>query len=464
MKNIIQYIIFTSLILGLSTAFAATDEESFFPEEILGDDVVGAAPAGPRLSPAEAYQRTLSVLKHYQVPEHPSSQAEVEIFSNSQTLAGVQGLLPYIDPKNLLSSIFTLTSTHLLGFDDLSSKTQTDFRVSLKQDSFRNRKSRNADPRFPLRGLRVAIDPGHMGQTKWDLMTGKFVRDNQGNYLSEGIMALQTSLLLKQDLEALGAEVKLTRTGAVPATTIPYEAFTTLPYARNEVQESAHQPWFRQLLSVGTGAPLFKAFDQSAQIKKIFSSKSKDTYYTLREDLWARANIINAFKPDITLIVHYDALPPSNDGNGINPNAPNHAKVFVAGSFQPGELATRKTRKQFAKKLLDQQQWDESILLSKHILTQFNQQMGLQLPNSAGRGRFIAPGIFARNLGLTRAVDHSAVAYLECLFYNRSAEFYAFSKKQHTIVIDGTTYHYSDRLKQVVSSLRQGVINYASEL
>src|SRR5690606_13996088 len=101
--------------------------------------------------------------------------------------------------------------------------------------------------------VKIAIDPGHMGEDLWDKRTGKYVRHTDGRYLSEGILALQVSLLLKRDLENLGAEVLLTRVTADPVSKIPYEQLELEPYIKNEIRESIHQPWFQSLLSAGTG-------------------------------------------------------------------------------------------------------------------------------------------------------------------------------------------------------------------
>lgn len=458
-----KYLIVLGLgfVFNLSAAEASTDNESFFDESEIS--IFTDVTVQQKLTPADIYQRTQSVLEHYKVPALPSSQTDLAPFSGKQSSIAIQKLLPFIDPQNQFTKLFNLSVQQFAGYDDINGKTQKDFLISLHSDSYKYKKVRGAVINAPLRGLRVAIDPGHMGESPWDKMTGKYVYDGKGNYLSEGIMALQVSLLLKQELEALGAQVVLTRSTPAPSTQIPYNDFALEPYILNEIRESTHQPWFQQLLGTGTGVNLFKAFDNSSQIKKMFSQNSKSTYYTLREDLWARADIINEFKPDITLIVHFDILPSDGDGHGLNAKAPNQTKVFIAGGFQNGELASRRTRKQFAKKLLDQKQWDESILLSKHVLNEFNRQMGLTFPKSSAGGTYVAPGIFSRNLGLTRSIDNSAIAYLECLFYNRPDEFYAFSQAKHPMVINGVNYPYSDRLKQVVSSIKQGVINYAND-
>ncbi|MES2768885.1 MAG: hypothetical protein V4596_07035 [Bdellovibrionota bacterium] len=415
------------------------------------------------LTPAEIYTRTQSVLEYYNSPVLSTGQEELVKMNNLQSYSNIQKLLKYFDKQNTFDKLFTLSSNELKGFEDFNGKTKQTLNIKLNPTAAPTTFQRLGTPSSPLRGLRVAIDPGHMGESQWDEMTGKYVK-HQGKYLSEGVMALQTSLLLQSELKALGAEVELTRMGMVPVTEMKYEDLPVTKFAKTELLEHVYSPWFLKLLSSGTGSVLHKAFDQNADRKKLWSDTSRYNYFILKEDLWARADKINNFKPDIVLIIHYDVLPNSGDGHAVNPQAPNQTKIYVAGSYFDIEFGSRKARKQFAKKLLDQNQWNESINLSRNILDQFNSQMGLSYPSGSEGSIPVAPGIFARNLTLPRFLEAPAVAYLECLFYNRPQEFSAFTNTKYPMIINGVNYPYSDRLKQVVSSIKAGVVNYVNNI
>lgn len=443
-----------ALVLFSHIAFATEDENL---EIIPRSETRGFVPT---LTPAETYARTQSVLKYYRSPELPTGQEELVKLGNIQSYSGIKKLLQYFDFHKTFDKLFTLTATELKGFEDYEGKTKQTLNISLAANQPERRAFNFTTLTQPLRGLRVAIDPGHMGTPHWDGVTGKFVKDSKGNYLSEGVMALQTSLLLQSELQQLGATVVLTRNSLEPATDMPMEDLPVAKFARTELLEQTYSPWFLKLLSAGTGSALLNAFDKSPERKKLWDEKYRYNYFILKEDLWARADKIQNFNPDIVLIIHYDVLPYGGNGNALNPNSPNHAKVFVTGAYYDVEFGSRKARKQFAKKLLDQNQWDESIHLSRKILGQMQSQMGLSLPKSAGNSITVEPGIFARNLTLPRFLDAPAIAYLECLFYNRPQEFYAFSNATHPMIINGVNYPYSDRLYQVVTSIKQGVINY----
>jgi N-acetylmuramoyl-L-alanine amidase len=450
---------FLILTVASFSAFATDDEYL----EIIPRDSHDRSFINP-LSPEETYKRTQEVLKYYKSPVLPTGQDELVKMNNFQSSSNIKKLLKYFDMHNTFEKLFTLTSTELKGFEDFEGKTKQTLNVKVTPTlshsiDLQTRIAQEATSTQPLRGLRVAIDPGHMGDD-WDGITGKYVKDNNGNYLSEGVMALQTSLLLQSELKALGAQVVLTRTDTVPATNMNIKDLPVAKFAQAELLEQVYSPWFLKLLGAGTGNALFNAFDNSAERKKIWSEKSRANYFILKEDLWARADKINNFNPDIVLIIHFDVLPSAGDGHGLNAKAPNQTKVFVPGAYFDVEFGSRKARKQFAKKLLDQTQWDESIHLSSEILNQFKSQMGLTFPSASSNSIPVAPGIFARNLTLPRFIHAPATAYLECLFYNRPQEFQALIDTKHPMIINGVSYPYSDRLKQVVSSIKKGVLNY----
>lgn len=445
----------------------ATEDKDFFTSHPHDADYRSS------LLPSEIHARTQSVLNYYQVPAQPSGQGDLADLAGMQSLKDLQKMLPYLDPNKMFSRLFTVTNSDLKSFDDLDGKAQLDFTVNLETLSrfvedlriqdLNERLSKARGTSQPLKGLRVALDPGHMGTKYWDQITGKYVRDNKGNYVSEGVIALQTSLLLKKELAALGATVELTHESLAAVSNVSYENFPVQQFARNELLESSHFPWFQKLLEKGTGASLHQAFDNSPERKKLFAPNSRYTYFVLREDLWARAAKINAFKPDIVLIVHYDTVDLPSDPQAVNPKSPNQTKVFVAGSYLATDFASRKARKQFARKLLDQTQWNLSLKLSRKIITQFQSQMGLDLTQNTGEGLRVESGIFARNLHIPRFLHAPAVAYLECLFYNRPQEFYALANTKHPLMIDGKNVPYSDRLAQVVKVLKDSVVNFAAD-
>src|SRR5690606_18145787 len=77
-------------------------------------------------------------------------------------------------------------------------------------------------PAGPLSGLRVAIDPGHIGGV-WAEMEERSFRIDDRPPLREGDLTLRTARILKPMLEDLGADVHLVRRSAAPVTTLRIE-------------------------------------------------------------------------------------------------------------------------------------------------------------------------------------------------------------------------------------------------
>lgn len=451
------------LLLGalLTLRVFASENESILPPE------EEKSTFEMQISPVDAYERTQAVLKYYGVPADEEPGPYLADLQGQQSAANIQKNLKFLDPMRIFSRFSTVSPQRLSVFQDIDGRRVDDFAVNLgpvfaPRRAFRFEELPVVDPQKPLTGLRVALDPGHMGGSVWDKRTGKYVRDARGRIVSEGVIAYQVAVLLKADLEALGATVLITRNGLNPTTTLDYSTFDLKPFARNELKDLSLSPWFQRLLNAGPPGPaLFNAFDGSAERKRLFSDFERGPYFIERADLWARAAMINAFQADIVLIIHFDTAEPLRDPVGVNPGAPNATKTFVVGAYQSAELSSRSTRKYFARHLLDQRSWDLSLALGRSVLRQFQSRLGLKIAASGGdKAVQVEPGIFARNLQIPRRLTAPAISYLECLFYNRPQEFNAFANATHPLLIDGKNIPYSDRVVDVKSAIREGVLEF----
>ena len=465
----------TVIYIVVSILFIGPHAKSAHRDERVG--VGGTSNLVPMstLSRGEMYQRAMAVLEYYGVPKEDESGPYLADLASSQSLTRIQKVLPFLDPHNVLSRFSELSPQELTTFLDLDSKQLIDVRVPLKKsDSAPTLRPKNlflnsalaGDPNQPLKGLRIALDPGHMGGKFWDDLTSKFVRDRNGRTVSEGVIALQVCILLRQQLQDLGAEVMLTHEGFAPVTNLDYATFDLKPFALSELRDSVNLPWFQNLLNVSPPGPsLYQAFDRSTSLKKLFSNSSRDDYFIKRADLWARADLINNFNADLVLIVHFDTDEPAGNSTGLNSKAPKQTKAFVVGGYQPGELSSREGRKYFTRHLLDGDSWDHSLLLSRSIVQQFQKKMGQSLPTSADEETYvIEPGIFARNLVIPRRLKAPVISYLECLFYNRPDEFEALLKTPHSMIIQGQNVPYSERVVQVTNSIRDGILDYVQQI
>jgi N-acetylmuramoyl-L-alanine amidase len=429
------------------------------------------------LSPQEIFARTEAVLANFGVPAENDSQPLLVNFENLQTNDGLKSLLPYFDPKNGLSKFTQLTSSELNAYQDVSGFQTKDFTASLRADSdtappstliARLRAAQNNPDDLPLQGLRIALDPGHMGTDNWDLLTGKWVRDAAtGRKVSEGVINLQTALLLEAQLTKLGAQVMVTRHELAPVTTQDYASFDVHAWGLRLFREHSLYTWFQGLLAQApVGNALFNAFSASKDFQALLAEKNRATYFN-DSDLQARVDVIAAFQPDITMMIHYDTSAPAADPHGTDPGPAGHrdgTKVYVPGAFDPSEMASREDRVELAEMMLDDAPWKASRSFAHEVVTTMSANLKLPLEHgSPGMTTTVEPGVFTRNLYLLKKYRNSAVAYVECLFYNDRGEFNTFANGNHPMMIGGENRPYSDRQQQVADSLRQAIVQFVKK-
>lgn len=213
-------------------------------------------------------------------------------------------------------------------------------------------------------GFRVALDPGHFGgkygklEQKWVLVDGIL--------LQEGDLTLKTALLLKDKLEKAGMEVFLTRT---------------------EEGKGALEEEF--------AGDDFKSFNA--------------------RDLRRRAELVNAFNPDITLMIHYNVH--SGESNVCKGTSKNYCLAFVPGAFCQGELDTLEDREHLYR-LLATDDLIRSVELSQLVINHLGAKLGIPIKSHEHYMdrvcKRVGKGIYARNLAMTRLV-RGPLAYIEVL-------------------------------------------------
>ena len=174
------------------------------------------------------------------------------------------------------------------------------FNNSRKPLSALNYSKRNRKQYFEnkkeLSGIKIAIDPGHIaGDMKTAMLEKKYIQFNYNNQniaIAEGILTLQTALILKRLLEEQGAEVMLTR--EKPSQTafgITFKEWLEKHF-KNAVDSS------------------YKLNEVTEQEKTFLLTKAtqRDVFRTYFNnlDMRQRAKKINEFAPDLSIIIHYN--------------------------------------------------------------------------------------------------------------------------------------------------------------
>ena len=254
----------------------------------------------------------------------------------------------------------------------------------------------------PLAGMKIAIDPGHLGGA-WARMEERFFQIGDSAPVKEGDMTLRVAELLAPQLKKLGAEVTLLRTSLEPTT--PDRPETLRDAAREE------------LTRLGVATP-HDTYDP-AQIDdpkrgESVQWQSEILFYRISE-IRHRAQVVNEkLRPDLVLCLHFNA-----EAWGGDPTKPefvprNHLHLLVNGSYSAGELRNDDVRFEMLLKLLSRS-YPEELAASETVATVLAGATHLPpyaytTPNAVRVGA--TPYVWARNL-LANRLYRAPVLFLE---------------------------------------------------
>jgi N-acetylmuramoyl-L-alanine amidase len=223
----------------------------------------------------------------------------------------------------------------------------------------------------PLAGLRVAIDPGHLGGA-WASLEQRRLMVGTNPPICEGDLTLRVAKLLKPRLEALGAAVTLVRDTSQPLT--PLRPADLLPV-------------------VSSLAPAEAATSPQKLAERLF-------YRTA--EIHARAQFVNhTLKPDLVLCLHFNA-----EAWG-DPHKPrmverSHLHLLLNGAYSDAEVALPDQRCALLNKLL-QRSHDEEVRVGTSVAAALAAATGLppfQYAPDASNARPVPnqPYLWNRNL------------------------------------------------------------------
>jgi len=244
----------------------------------------------------------------------------------------------------------------------------------------------------PLEGVKIAIDPGHIGGA-WAKMEERWFVVGNGQPVCEGDLTLAVARLLKPQLEALGASVSLVRNDSEPLTPLRPESLleqAIMEGGQGDTQKLAERLFYR-----------------TAEIR-------------------ARAELVNqSIKPDLVLCLHFNAEPWGD------PKAPNlvdrtHFHLLLNGGYTDEELAFADQRFEMLRKLLQRTHRQEATL-GTSVAAAFYQLTGLPpytYPPNTRNARTVDgnPFLWARNLLANRLYD-CPVLFLEPYVMNSQSDY-----------------------------------------
>lgn len=241
-----------------------------------------------------------------------------------------------------------------------------------------------------LAGLRIALDPGHLGG-KWSKMEERWFQVGDSKPVQEGDLALRVARLIAPRLRELGAKVFFVRNNAEPITPMRPSDFKRL--AR------------KILIKNGVPQPRPDALNPNdPQKEQTIRWQSEILFYRYSE-IRRRAVLVNTkLHPDLVLCLHFNA---EGWGDPKNPTLidNNHFHLLVNGSYLPEELELDDERFEMIRRLLSRA-YDEELPLADAVAASLAKETQLppyQYPTTLVTTKVGSTGyVYARNLLATR--------------------------------------------------------------
>ncbi|MFP6882587.1 MAG: hypothetical protein VCA34_16670 [Roseibacillus sp.] len=221
----------------------------------------------------------------------------------------------------------------------------------------------------PLAGLRIAIDPGHLGGT-WAKMEERWYQLGDTLPVTEGDMTMITAKKLKPRLEGLGATVTLVRNDTEPVTSKRPVDFAN--YAARKVP----------------GAP-------DDEVRKL----AERLFYRTAE-IRARAKLVNEeIQPDLILCLHFNAEAWGGDPDNPELTHRNHFHLILHGAYMDEEIAHEDERFEMMHKVFQGVHGEEAAIAAELVKSFARETMLPAYLYALGKPTIrIGPALWARNL------------------------------------------------------------------
>ncbi len=269
-------------------------------------------------------------------------------------------------------------------------------------------------PRAPqgreLAGLKVTLDPGHIGGT-WARMEERWFQVGDSKPVQEGNMTLLVAKLIAPQLRKLGATVSLVREKNAPAT-------DKRPDDLKEVSKKI-------LLRAGNPEPRDNFVGPDDPQKEQTVQWQNERLFYRNSEIRKRAERVNTeLKPDVVLCLHFNA---ESWDDPAKPSLTdrNHLHFLINGAYLPDELAFDDVRFEMIHRLLSRTH-EEELPLGEQFARTMSQRT--QLPRyeytTDNVARVGETGyVYARNLIATR-LYHAPVIYFEPYVMNSDEVFW----------------------------------------
>ena len=255
-----------------------------------------------------------------------------------------------------------------------------------------------------LNGLRVALDPGHIGG-RYARMEERWFRVLDQRPVMEGDLNLRVARLLRERLRERGAAVWLLREGSEPVTQETPESLRTVA-----VEELSHG----RLKGDETDGYGISGVGENIAAKETELRELSELLFYRMSEIRARARLINEIiRPDLVVAIHFNAAP-WRDAEKRTLVTENHMHVLINGAYSSEELAYDDTRFKMVQKLLSNVV-EEELPLASTVAKSMARATGLPPFHYEGKNAAAIKGepyVWARNL-IANRLYQCPVIYLE---------------------------------------------------
>jgi hypothetical protein len=305
-------------------------------------------------------------------------------------------------------------------------------------------------PKKPLSGLKIALDPGHLGG-EWAKMEERWFQVGDSKPVQEGDLTLRVARLLAPRLRELGAKVSFVRNSDEPTTAKRPDDFREL--AR------------KILIKNGVPQPRTDVLDPNDPAKEhTLRWQSEILFYRYSEIRRRAARVNFKLHPDLVLCLHFNA-----EGWG-DPNSPsltdvNHLHLLVNGSYLAEELEFDDERFEMVRRLLSRA-YDEELPLADTVAVAMARVTGLppyQYPTTNSTTRVGASGyVYARNLLATR-IYRCPVVYCEPYVMNSNDVFARIQAGDYEGTRSVNGVERKSIFREYADSVAEGLVDYYSK-
>jgi N-acetylmuramoyl-L-alanine amidase len=302
----------------------------------------------------------------------------------------------------------------------------------------------------PLSGLKLALDPGHLGGN-WAKMEERWFQVGDTKPVQEGDLTLQVARLLAERLRELGARVSFVRNSDEPTTAKRPDDFREL--AR------------KILIKNGVPQPRADVLDSSDPAKEQTVRWQSEILFYRYSEIRRRAARVN-FKlhPDLVLCLHFNA---EGWGDPSNPTLTDadHLHLLVNGSYLAEELEFDDERFEMTRRLLSRA-YEEELPLADTVALAMARETGLppyQYPTTNSTTKVGTSGyVYARNLLATR-LYRCPVVYCEPYVMNSKDVFARIQAGDYEGTRNVNGIERKSIFREYVDSVADGLVDYYSK-